>query len=438
MIISATSEDIASMLAEILRADLEIGENKTCLYTDIFPRNDEDEKDIVFSLDLNRIDAILEALQSKTETDETILFDSNVYEVLVKQESRRPPFLFLGREMLPFEVEDIENGLVYSLDHASDAYFLFILYKLSSLTPLRMLYRPVHPRMKDRFLQNDDLKTYDVIELAKHFIGMRMLTLRITSAKNRNKIDFEKFADAYFFQLSYNFDEAILPQRYLDELLRPAKIRRIRRTSIDELEAPKRTFIADLIHHYQLAIASENPALEFLSYYHIIEHFFEKIYQEAQIEEIRELITQPEFSYKRDKDIRKLITRITSGQKVDGDNVRYDELESLKLTLHKFVTPSNLVSKLQEYDNDLIDFYKKEKVTFSGGDAVNLTIEGDDQQIITLLAKRIYRTRNALVHSKDGDKGKFVPFKHDKDLIREIPLMRFVAEIIIVQSSKVM
>jgi hypothetical protein len=121
---------------------------------------------------------------------------------------------------------------------------------------------------------------------------------------------------------------------------------------------------------------------------------------------------------------------------VDGDRVHYDELKSLKLTLEKFIDPADLVGKLREYDESLIVHYKQDKVEFSGGDTVNLEITNDDQQIITLLSKRIYKTRNALVHSKDGSRDKFIPFKHDKVLVREVPLMRFIAEIIIVGSSK--
>lgn len=62
----------------------------------------------------------------------------------------------------------------------------------------------------------------------------------------------------------------------------------------------------------------------------------------------------------------------------------------------------------------------------------------DRANIITTLAERIYSTRNSLVHSKDGEKKKYEPFKDDKYLLKEIPLMRFIAESIISKESQVM
>lgn len=439
MEITIDCQEVADALAVIYRCDVEFDEeDRSWRYSGLFARGRESEDGLSVRLGQDRLDTVLEELKTKDEYEETILVDRNSYEVLVRPESRRTPFFFSRRE-LPFEIIDADNGITYRLDFATDVYFVFILYKLKDLDLLRVLSRGLPPiRTFREQWDRENTRAEDMLQYGRKVLGSRMLTLQITSTQQKRRTDLEKLADAFFFQLSYNCDEAILPQRYFDDLLRLGGLRRLRRASVDEIEAPKRTYISDLIHHYQLAIASENPALEYLSYYHVIEHFFEKIYREAQIEDVRELITKPEFSYKRDNDIKQLITRITSKQKVDADQIRYDELESLKLTLKRYVAPAELAGKLNEYDSSLLDFYCNEKVSFSGGDKVNLMIEGDNQQIITLLSKRIYKTRNALVHSKEGEQGKFIPFKHDKILMQEIPLLRFIAEIVIVTSSEVM
>ena len=57
------------------------------------------------------------------------------------------------------------------------------------------------------------------------------------------------------------------------------------------------------------------------------------------------------------------------------------------------------------------------------------------------LAARIYKTRNALVHNKSNEtrlseRGLYKPFKDKEELSKEIPLMRFLAESIIVNSSE--
>lgn len=41
----------------------------------------------------------------------------------------------------------------------------------------------------------------------------------------------------------------------------------------------------------------------------------------------------------------------------------------------------------------------------------------------------------SIVHSKEGEESRYEPFKHDKFLAKEIPLMRAVAEEIIINSA---
>ena len=56
----------------------------------------------------------------------------------------------------------------------------------------------------------------------------------------------------------------------------------------------------------------------------------------------------------------------------------------------------------------------------------------------TVVRNRIYSVRNAIVHSKEGEKLRYEPFKHDKELAKEVPLIRAVAEEIIINSAKPM
>jgi hypothetical protein len=53
------------------------------------------------------------------------------------------------------------------------------------------------------------------------------------------------------------------------------------------------------------------------------------------------------------------------------------------------------------------------------------------------LSNRIYNVRNALIHSKEGEKRRYVPFsENENELRKELPLIRLVAEQIIINSSK--
>lgn len=73
---------------------------------------------------------------------------------------------------------------------------------------------------------------------------------------------------------------------------------------------------------------------------------------------------------------------------------------------------------------------------FSGGDEVDL--ENPNESIIgEKLSSRIYKTRNAIVHSKESERVRYTPFRDDRILVKEIPLLRFIAEQIIIESSSV-
>ena len=80
-------------------------------------------------------------------------------------------------------------------------------------------------------------------------------------------------------------------------------------------------------------------------------------------------------------------------------------------------------------------FYSENIVSFSKGPTISWR---DEPGIYTNITKRIYFTRNALIHSKSGKKDKmYKPYRDEMLLQKEIPLVRVIAEMIIINSSKV-
>ena len=57
--------------------------------------------------------------------------------------------------------------------------------------------------------------------------------------------------------------------------------------------------------------------------------------------------------------------------------------------------------------------------------------------IIKRLSQRIYSVRNAIVHSKDCDKLRYQPFNNDDELRKEIPLIKSIAEIVIINTAEI-
>lgn len=385
------------------------------------------------SITHERLEAIFTGLSRKQIQSQTTLVDSRSYEMLVREESRYAPSI-LYRSADSIHKKDNENGLEYTLGLPSDDYLLFLLKALAA-RDRRTLLRSTAMLSKLRRLSEYVVEGEDVFGLLKRVLP-RCTTLKVDStAKARNAGDLGKFANAFLFQLTYNMDVALAEVRYLDDFVHVRHIPRDRRSTVDEVDPPKRLYIPDVTYHYQMGVASESPVLSFLSFYHVAEHFFEDVFNDDMVESIRKTLTSPAFSYKRKRDILDLVKEVTRRQRVRAETVAFNEQDALRLVFERYVKFADLAAELNEYDPELVVYYGGSPVAFSGGDSVDLRA-GDNRKLAELLSRRIYKTRNAIVHSKDGDKSKFVPFEHDKILIKEIPLLRFVAEQIIIESSK--
>ena len=171
-----------------------------------------------------------------------------------------------------------------------------------------------------------------------------------------------------------------------------------------------------------------------MSFYHILEHFFEKIYNEDLIKSVQDKLTAPSFSYKRPKDLNALVKTVQDKLRYKNEEFQINEPEALRLVLDKFILDfQEIKDEIGTYDSNLLDYYKTEEVSFSLANRVNF--DEDRQVILKNLRERIYKTRNSIVHSKDTDKTKYLPFKHDRELSKEIILMRIIAEKIVIGSS---
>jgi len=377
------------------------------------------------------VDAVAQA-QSLDEVEETVVAGQNCYEVLVREESPFPRMYMRIREA-SIALSDSDNGITYRLAGPSDQFVLFLVDRASDVAHPRALLGPMFPRRMFERVDNGEIG--DIFELFRRAIP-RMLSLRVESEKTRTSSEMSKFADAFLFELSYNVDYALVPQRYLEESLRVGRITRLRRGSLDDLDVPRRHYVPDLIHHYELAVGADNPFLQYISYYHVAEHFFEAVFWDDMILRVRDKLTQPGFSYKRKKDIKTLIKEIRKSLGIRDETLTFSEVEALRLVLESYVDFSILREQLDEYDKSLVEYYQLERVPFSAGDTVDF--ENPDAAVVAKsLASRIYKTRCALVHSKDSDKSRYLPFRDDRVLMKEIPLLRFVAEHVIIGSSTV-
>jgi hypothetical protein len=414
------------------------------LITDLFgfQVKEETENQIIFqvmdgktaSIDKTHLKNIAKRLKKLNSSEGVELYNSKYYEVLVRSERR----ILVDSDI---NQTDSVNKLSYRLSSPSDEYTLFILNELAKIDSQEFIRRGGVGYRLRRFFDREDnndgqqnLFDFQILDLVK-YIMPRLETIQVSATNDKTKDEFERLIYSFIFNLSYNSDYTIFPTRFIDEYISVYRINRLRRSRILEVEAPKRLYENELIHHYQKGVASESLDNQFLSFYHVLEYFFEKIYNEEIISKVRSELTKPNFSYKRTRDIKLLIDIIQKKLKYKNDEFLINELEALQLTISKFITDFPAIKcEIDSYDNSLVDYYKNNEVPFSGGNRINFEI-AEIEQIVKNMAQRIYKTRNSIVHSKETDKSRYLPFRDDKDLLKEIFLIRVVAEHIIIESS---
>jgi hypothetical protein len=417
-------EDFKKILSNLPYLSIDDKKNEFVLSLDRFDKS--------WRIDKNSAENLINNLKRKKIKDETILYDEYSYEALIKFEVSRPiPFrIFFDEEYLL--KEDTANGITYELSKPTNEFLLFILEILREPEYLRDLFRPFPSRVLRERISEEKLEFFDFLS---RIMIPRLYTLKIKSQAPRSNEDFSKLATGFLFNLSYNLDIAIIEVRFLDELTR-YRFGKIRRARPEEIEPPRRFYNSDLVYHYQMAISTDSIPLQFLSFYHIIEHFFYDVYHEELLEAIRAKITSPDFSYKRKRDIDNLVKLISQKIKYKDEDVLYNEQEALYFTLMKYVKLEDLVNRLRTYDESLINYYKDNKVLFSQGSSIDFSIS-NAEKVFKQIADRIYKTRNSIVHSKEGGKPKYMPFRDDRKLLLEIPLLRFIAEEIIITTAEV-
>jgi hypothetical protein len=421
--VSQDPQEWAQWIADLLRSELAVeGEGFSFDLTRF-------RQDLCLTTTRNELLRKVNTLDSFESNDGVSIYSSTTFEVAVNDVSPFSSLPIRVREQSP-EIVDTDNGVRYKISHASTEYSLFLLHSAASVGRPRILSR-IPPRIIYDRLQEDHVT--DLFEVFRRVT--RISSVRIESDRPRTPVELERHLNAFLFQVTYNLDTALVPLKSFEDIVRTGRLESMRRTSLAELDPPRRLYLPDLVYHYQLAVATESAALAYLSLYHVAEHFFEEIFSDDLVEKVRTRLTLPDFSYKRKKDISALIKEVGKAIQLRDERVVFSEQEALRLTLSRFVDLGQLLADLDRFDPTLVQYYATTNVPFSGANEVDL--RGQSPDVLKQLSLRIYRTRNSIVHSKESERTKYIPFRDDRLLSREIPLLRFVAEQIMIANSTV-
>ena len=363
------------------------------------------------------------------------LYSNTTYELAIDLDT------YMSRQRdVSIKHDDIPNGLVYELGKPTIEYCIGLMVAfLDSNESFKTTYRnpPIRfMRPMDSSVFRDDLDNITLTTILQAIIGETTLKIRTANGNNRSINQFRMYKTSFLFEFMYKSNIATIEYSSVEDIFyRNASARENYDASLMDTP-PAREYTADVVDYYKLALSSRDPYIKYLSFYHIIEYFFDEVFKKKMIADLKDKITHPDFSYKSDEKIYEVARFVKNRWKMNDESGQGDELESLKFVLNEYITVGDLKFRINAINPNAVNYYQSNKVSFCDAPSIGWN---DTQGAITQIAKRVYYTRNALVHSKSGkNKERYRPYNDEKQLQKEIPLLKAIAESIIINSSKIL
>lgn len=375
------------------------------------------QEELFAQIPIEQIQPLTDVLAVDHIFADTMLIKQDYIEVAIQSQDRNRPAHFIRSDQGDFEVT--EHNFHFVTSKASQNY-VFALFCSFYNSP-------------DKFVGNPmQLFPGEVITNITDFLdSFRICTVKITSPQRHSATELKRIFDAYIFNIAYNFNVPLAVSDFTAE----RRFRRISTLRGGQL-FPYKQYKQDLTKYYQQAIATNLPFMQYLAFYHVAEFFFQSISEDEAFQVISNFITRPSFSPYRQEDVRNFYNIIKKKMRDQRDDGVWNEKNGLLLCLKRYIPdPSVLEASINRIDSTAVDYYRTTPVPFADDGKV-INFKEDSEKTYSAIRDRIYATRNAIVHSKHGERLRYEPFKHDKHLGKEIPLIRAVAEEIIITSAE--
>lgn len=396
-----------------------------------FGDNSETEEKILCELVKNDLNDVVNSLNCKY-SESFALVGKTYYEKAVRSQdnTRFPSIRFNDEEQFSTN----EHGYKLCISKASPEYIFMLICEVASTDAVDADF---FFSARHRISRGFEISSYQ--DFCDNFC---FLTAKIISEEEVKHTEFTKMIASYFFNISYNHNIVFSTINFSERTHQPSR-RRLQRNG--QL-FPYKVYNNELIKYYNQAASATMPMTKYLAYYHVAEFFFQTIAENDAYETIESIITHPSFSpHNKDsiKTFYKKVKQIMRNQKEEGV---WEEKNALLLCIKKFVPDlERLKNSISDIDPNAISYYQNNHIPFAGNeqndnesskDKVKINFNDSPDAIYSTIRNRVYLVRNAIAHSKEGAHLRYEPFKDDKNLQKEMPLIRAISEEIIINSSK--
>lgn len=421
--------EIKQVLKEIFNLDMDM--NETCDITIPFGFRSPSESNII----LSNVDLKTAFNNMQNYRREKLELSKEDYREIALQHFGPITRIYTNTD----PIVDSNNGLTYSIGPASSEYCLFLLneiaerFKNGDRRGVGNLKGRI--RIHLRHYIREDVENINSMELLSDFL--RATTVKIQTTEPKTISELRDFAASFEFHIIYKQGVAISEYTDLQEMHSIGNSV-IHYSREDISSPPLRLYNKEVLDYYTMAMETRDPFTMYISFYHVVEHYFDAIFRKRLTENIKEKITHPNFSYKSEEKLYDLAKYIKRHMNSDNDSGKGNEFESLKYVLMEYVPLIELRTQINSMNSNAVVYYQDNLVPFTKSNKTKIAWS-NPEGAYTNVATRIYETRNALVHSKSEQaSNQYRPYRNKKDLELEIPLIKAVAELVLINSSEIL
>jgi len=194
----------------------------------------------------------------------------------------------------------------------------------------------------------------------------------------------------------------------------------------ENLEIPKSLASRELVNFYTRALNGTVPEYQFLGFYHCLEHFFLTVSDQVLYQRVKTHLLSPAFAV-TNQYIDKVIFEIQKHRSEEN------EIVMLRQVLQQYISAIELKNFIGEFEN-----WREVRIYTENREILGKQFQIDpaSKNVFEALAQRIKHIRNEIVHSEDRrQRSKQRWLDLDSVAVDELPLMRFLAQQVIIATS---
>lgn len=360
------------------------------------------------------VGAYLKDKPTLAHSSDTSISAPGYHEQVVDIQGRGPLSWRLFRESDELSLKHPNNGFEITVGSISTNLAFF-------LTDSDAIAKDLRRAVMTRRNPYRDKESFSLRDLFSRIISVKICAPSGHSLFN-NPRQLRALAEASLYHIAFGYGVSIIPIQSWERSFYSLETRKK-----EVVQFPLRTYNSELVAYYQLALGAESLILSYLALYKILEYFFTSAAEHVLFARVKEQLVAPDFSHLKTGKLRELTKTI---RRFDQ---KMDERKMLQTVLEQYLEKDAVRQWIANYEGNNGLHYTQEREVF--GEPLRIDIS--DNQLFPAIAARIYHIRNALVHNKEGEISRFIPFSgQEKILLSEAPLLQLIAEELILKTGR--